>query len=88
MLFTTSTLYVSSHFFGFSRQVSALLLTFSVTIISSLFSYFNDNEKIDVICLQELTQHLNIENVVQSDIDTLVSKLGEYLYHPRRKHLE
>jgi hypothetical protein len=27
MLFTKSTLYVSSHFFGFSRQASALLLT-------------------------------------------------------------
>ena len=44
MLFTKSTLYVSSHFFGFSRQAYALLLTFSVTIISSLFSHFNDSD--------------------------------------------
>jgi hypothetical protein len=41
MLFTKSTLYVTSHIFGFSRQASALLLTFSVTIISSLFSPVN-----------------------------------------------
>jgi hypothetical protein len=37
-------LYVSSHFFGFTRQASAVLLTFSVTIISSLFSHFNDSD--------------------------------------------
>ena len=46
---------------------------------------------IDVDRIQNLEiqlENLNIENVVQSDIDTLVSKLGEYLYHPRRKHLE